>query len=116
MNLKVAIYTFNEIDPNELWLVFGIGSNFRYIPIHEVVANMDPRICATLPMFHAFTRCDTVSAFCGRGKKTAWNTWKVYTKVIKAFEELPLMQTETSGLAMETVKQFVSQLYDHTSV
>ena len=25
------------------------------------------------------------------------------------------MQTETSGLAMETVKQFVVQLYDRTS-
>ena len=25
-------------------------------------------------IFHALTGCDTVSAFCGRGKKTAWNT------------------------------------------
>ena len=74
----LAISTYSEINPDELWLAFGTGSNFRYIPIHKVVANMDPRICANLPMFHAFTGCDTVSAFCGRGKKTAWNTWKVY--------------------------------------
>ena len=57
---------------------------------------------ATLPLFHAFTGCDTVSAFCGRGK-TAWNTWKVYPKVIKAFEEFPLIQTETSDMTMETL-------------
>ena len=67
----LAVSMFNEINLEELWLAFGTGSNFRYIPIHEVVVNMDPRICATLPMFHAFTGCDTVSSFCGRGKKTA---------------------------------------------
>ena len=76
---------------------------------------MDPRICATLLMFHAFTRCDTVSAFCSRGKKTAWNAWKVYIEVIKTFEELPLMQTEGNDLAMETLKQFVVLLCDCTS-
>jgi len=79
----LAISTFNEINLDELWLAFGTGSNFRYIPIHEVVVNMDPRICTTLPMFHAFTGCDTVSLFCGKGKKIAWNTWKVYLKLLR---------------------------------
>ena len=61
--------TFNEINPDELWLALYV----IYVSIHEVVANMDPRICATLLMFHAFTGCDTVSAFCGKGKKTTWD-------------------------------------------
>ena len=60
--------TFNEINLDELWL-FGTGSNF--VPIHEVVANMNPRICATLSIVYAFIRCDAVSAFCGRCKNTA---------------------------------------------
>ena len=47
--------------PLDLDLILGI-----YIPIHEVVANMDTRVCAILPMFHTFTGCDTLSAFCGR--------------------------------------------------
>ena len=76
---------------------------------------MDARICAILLKFHSFTGCDTVSASCGRGKKTAWNTWKLYPKVIKTFEQLPLMQTETSDRAMETLEQFVVLLYDCTS-
>ena len=76
---------------------------------------MDARICVTVPMFHAFTGCDTVSAFCGRGKKTAWNIWKVYPEVIKVFKELLLMQTGTSDLDMETLEQFVGLLYDRTS-
>ena len=67
----LAIAMFNQIGADELWLAFGTQSNFWYIPVHDVVAGMDPRICATLPIFHALRGCDTVSAFSGRGKKTA---------------------------------------------
>ena len=50
-------------------------------------------MCKTLPVFHAFTGCDAASAFGGRGKKTAWNVWKVLPDVTKAFEEdLMLME------------------------
>ena len=111
----LAISTFNEIDCDELWLAFGTGTKFRYIPIHEVVSNMEPRICSTLPMFHAFTGCDTVSSFSGRGKKTAWNTWTVYPDVTTAFEELQMMQTEISEATMKTLERFVVLLYDRTS-
>ena len=90
MNLKVVISTLHSMRSIliscgwslELDLMLGI-----YISIHEVVANMDAGICATLPMFHVFTGYNTVSAFCGRGKKTAWNTWNVYLEIIKTFEE-----------------------------
>ena len=64
----LAIAMFNQIGADELRLAFETRSNFRYIPVHVVVAGMDPRICATLPVFHALTGCDTVSAFSGRGK------------------------------------------------
>ena len=30
-------------------------------------------VCATLPVLHAITGCDTVSAFGEMGKITAWN-------------------------------------------
>ena len=57
---------FYKINSDELWLAFGTGATFWYIPIHEVVTNMNPRICATLPMFHAILGlCNMVSAFCG---------------------------------------------------
>ena len=74
----LVIAMFNHLNADGLWLAFGTKSHFRYIPIHEIVAGLDPRICTTLPVFHALTGCDTVSAFGGRGKRTAWNTWKVF--------------------------------------
>ena len=41
------------------------------MPIHEVVRELDPSMCRTVPVFHAFTGCYTVSAFGEKGKKTA---------------------------------------------
>ena len=67
----LAIVIFDRISPEELWIAFGTGSNFHYIPVHKVAAAIDPRVCATLHVFHAFMGCDTTSSFGGRGKKTA---------------------------------------------
>ena len=106
----LGIAMFNQIGADELWLAFGTRSNFRYIPVHDVVAGMDPRICATLPVFHALTGCDTVSAFSGRGKKTAWNTWEVFPEVTEAFEDLDM-----SEATMVLLELFVVLLYDSTS-
>ena len=62
------------------------------ITYHKVAAAMVPKVCAALHVFHAFTGCDTTSSFGGRGKKTAWNTWKVFPEVTAAFEDLLLIQ------------------------
>ena len=80
----LAVASFSKIAPGELWVAFGVKSSFRYIAIHEMVATMTPTQCLTLPVFHAFTGCDTVSAFAGRGKKTAWVTWKSFSEVTSA--------------------------------
>ena len=65
---------FQKISACELWLAFGVGSKFCiYLPIHKLCAALDPNVCATLPVLHAITGCDTVSAFGEMGKITAWN-------------------------------------------
>ena len=110
----IAIAMFNEINPDELWLAFGVGSNFRYIPVHEVVSGMDPRNCAILPVLHAFTGCDTVSSFSGRGKKSAWKIWQVFPDITEAFEHLLLME-EINDSMMSVLDRFVVLLYNKTS-
>ena len=74
---------------------------------------MDPRKSAVLPIFHAFTGCDTVSAFGGRGEKTAWDTWNVYPEVTEAFEELTKMHGNLTDKAQ--IERFVILMYDRTS-
>ena len=66
----LAAAMFNQINTDEPWLAFGTKAHFCYIPIHEGVNVMDLAVCKTLPVFHAFTGCDKISAFGGREKKT----------------------------------------------
>ena len=94
----LAVASFSKIAPDELWVAFGVGSRFRYIAIHKMVTTMNPTQCLTLPVFHAFTGCDTVSSFAGRGKKTAWVTWKSFPEVTDAFNELLCMCSRDLGL------------------
>ncbi len=76
---------------------------------------MTPIKCLTLPVFHAFTGCDTVSAFAGRGKKTAWETWKSFPEVSDAFQELMCMPSEVSEDSTLLLERFVVLMYDRTS-
>lgn len=84
----LAIAMFSNIKPEEMWIGLGTGTSFRFIGIHEIANKLDPSTCATLPLFHALTGCDTVSAFAGKGKKTGWQTWKSFPEVTEAFNEL----------------------------
>ena len=45
----VAIATLNRTKPDELWVAFGTGGHFRFIPIHEVAAAVGPRKSDNLP-------------------------------------------------------------------
>jgi len=67
-------------------------------------------------MFHTFTGCDAVSSFSGRGKKTAWEIWRVLPKITATFHLL-MKQSSLSDVeyAMKTLERFVALLYDKTS-
>jgi len=111
----LAVALFSKIAPDELWIAFGVGSSFRYIAVHEMVASMKKTQCQTLPVFHAFTGCDTVSAFAGRGKKTTWETWKSFAEVTDAFSDLLSMPSEVSARSLSLLERFVVLMYDRNS-
>ena len=67
--LVLAATFFGQMKPHEMWIAFSTGKNFCFIPIHEIVSSLTPKICSGLLAFHAFTGCDTVSSFGRRGKK-----------------------------------------------
>ena len=62
----LAITSVNRRNLSELRVAFGTGKSFA---AHEIANTLGPDRCEALPMFHAFTGCDTVSCFGGRGKK-----------------------------------------------
>ena len=60
----------------QLWVTFGTGTNLRYLAAHDITRPFVNGTALALPAFHAFTGCDTVSCFHGRGKKKALHSTK----------------------------------------
>ncbi len=83
--VAIAIHQFGKLRIEELWIEFGTGRHKRWLPVHEYVASLGNDVCAALPFWYAFTGCDTVSSFGGRGKKLCWDVWKSHYDVTQAF-------------------------------
>ena len=56
----IALSLFHKFDL-ELWTEFGTGFNLEWLPVHEYVENLRESICQAMPVWFAFTGCDTVS-------------------------------------------------------
>jgi len=84
----------------------GVGKKFRYIPVHEIVEAIGPRKSQALPTFHAYSRCDTVSAFATRGKKSAWDAWIAYEDVTSTFLALSTAPNDISEDNIVVLERF----------
>ena len=51
----------------ELWMTFSVGKKKVYISAHMITHKTGDEQTRVLPMFYAFTGCDTISCFTGRG-------------------------------------------------
>ncbi|KAL9951067.1 hypothetical protein ACROYT_G043662 [Oculina patagonica] len=100
----------------EVWVSMGTASHLRYIAALEISNSLGLNISKSLPVFHAFTGCDTVSFFTRRGKKTAFTVWKSYPAITDAFLQLPTTPAPlVSEACMAHLEWFVILLYDRTS-
>ena len=70
--LVLAITAVQQLSVDEIRVAFASGKSFRCLPAHEMAHALGPEKCINiaLPFLHAFSGCDTVSSFAGRGKKT----------------------------------------------
>ena len=57
------------LDIKEFYFETGVGKAKRYIPKHEVVEVLFRNTSMILPLIHAFSECDSTSAFSGMGKE-----------------------------------------------
>ena len=64
--------------------------------------------------FHAFTGCDVISFFFGRGKKSAWHMWEVLPEPTDIFLELASSPVTVSEDIMLLIETFVVLWYDRT--
>ena len=81
----LAVAQFQNLQMEELWIEFGVGKHYRFIPAHLIATSLGPEKAKALPFFHAITGCDTTSAFAGIGKGTAWDVWDAFPEITTVF-------------------------------
>lgn len=111
----LAVAAAVQINIQELWVAFGTGRNLRYIPAHEIATSLGPDKSRALPVFHAYTGCDTVSFFSTKGKKSAWDTWAAFEEVTPTFLNLSCGPVELPDEDVAVLERFTILLYDRTS-
>lgn len=116
--LVIAVNTFphlQELGLQKMWIGFGQGCHLKYIPIHELFLILSPEKASGILFFHAFTGCDIVSAFRGKGKKSAWQTWDICTEASKIFTKLSCFPPKIEDSDMKMLEKFVIMMYDRSS-
>ena len=51
-----------------IWVAFGMGKNYRFYHINAICEMLGERRSRALPVFHAFSGCDTTYAFMERAR------------------------------------------------
>ena len=114
--VTIAVSVIASIDITELWVAFGTGRHLRYIPAHSIALSLGAVKSKVLPMFHAYTGCDTVSFFANRGKKTAWDIWKTFDNLTEAFHSVIVDPDNITEEVLSTIERFTVLLYNRTSM
>lgn len=105
----------HEIDC-ELFVKCGTATRTRYIDIKKVSQALGEDVSRALPGLHAFTGCDTVSAFSGRGKVGALKLLMNSEKFIDGFQNLGSEWQLTDSL-FKLLEEFTCKLYAiHTDI
>ena len=111
----LAVTATVEINIQELRVAFGTGRHCRYILARKIATSLDPDKSRSIPIFHAYTGCDTVSSFGTEGKKSAWETWKVFEEAIPTFLGLSSGPEEKTDYNVPVLGRLTIVLYDQTS-
>jgi len=107
----LAVSAIHSRDVEEVWVAFGTGKNFPYIPAHIIASKLGPQLSKALPMFHALTGSDTVSFLAGKGKITAWEVWNVFSQLTTTLASLTTTPAHVSDVDLSTIERFIVLLY-----
>lgn len=86
----------------------GTKNRKRCISIMEIARSLGEDVCCALPGLHAFTGCDSTSAFFGKGKSTAFDLVKEGNW--HAMQQLGCQSTVTPDL-LQLCEEFTCKIY-----
>lgn len=65
------LQALQQLGVQQLWVAFGQRQNLEWVPVHDLCCILAEKNKETF-FFHTFTGCSVVSAFHGKGRKSAW--------------------------------------------
>ncbi|KAG0717882.1 hypothetical protein GWK47_053560 [Chionoecetes opilio] len=96
--------------PSHLFQKCGTKNRTRFLDITTLSRTLGGSVCDSLIGMHAFTGCDTVSAFAGRGKMTTLKQVKMDKTYQDAFHELG-RSWEVSPELFEKLQEITCHMY-----
>ena len=98
----IATASVGRLNVDELRIAFASGKSFRVLAVHEI------ETVWCIPFVHAFTECDTMSAFAWHGKKSSWDVWRSFTDVTRTLKFVTLSDMPDEVLAedFKTLERF----------
>ena len=109
------IAQMHQVEDLEIWIAFGTGNNFRYIPTHEIVKSIGPYRARYLPLLQAFLGVDTTSSMYGIGRKTALAIEKTFLPIQNVFYDLVQNPNSLSDDQFSVIERYVILMYDRLS-
>ena len=104
----------NEIGAS-LFMKSGTRTRTMVIDITKVASSLGPEVCRGVLGMHAFTGCDTVNAFAGKGKAQALKILKKNTRSREALTELE-KEWDVPPEFTEKLEEFTCLLYSSNTV
>ena len=95
----------NQADGTEVWIAFGTGKDFCYIPTHIILKYLGPMKSLSLPMFHSFTGCNSFSL------SKYWKIWELNDELTRKFYALHKVPDVITGEAVLSLERFTILLY-----
>ena len=92
----------------------GVGNKRRLIDVQHVIREVGQEICTALPALHAYSGCDTTSAFVRKGKLMPFKTLKKYPQFLQCFHTLGRFASIDDQL-LDSLEQFTCLLYGGTA-
>ena len=117
--LIISLGNLHNIN-GDIFMRTGTGDRSRTISLQRIKDKLEQRIgdlevstdelCEALVGYHAFTGCDSVSAFAGKGKKKPWKIVQSSAAYVEAFRNLGKFWDISTEL-LDTLEMFVCKLY-----
>lgn len=117
-DVAVLCLSFAKDISSRLYFRTGTGNNVRVIDVENMKDNLIERsscengddLCDALLGLHAFTGCDSISAFAGKGKARGLELLLQKKKYVELFKQFGEAWTFPDN-KMECIEEFVCDLY-----